>query len=365
MCFFRRKAKTFYGLDVGNGAIKLVELRRDLKSNTLALHRFLIRPTPPDTVENGVIKNKVKLQGAIKALLKDFGARSLTVATVLTGQNLIVRQVEVPKMPVEEFRKVLQLQADSYFGIPADELAADFQVVRELPGNRMLVLLVGSLKQPITEFVDLLHSCGIRVTRVDIEPLAALRSLRMSGALAVAAANETTVVLDMGAGTSNLSIFQGDELQMVRVITVAGNDFTRDIAEAEQVSWQEAETLKLQHGVALGSPIYSYVQQTLQRLLRQVGISLEYYQVENRTTLVRQMRVIGGSSQLVGLVEALATNVQELYTRLDLKPPVVAAGNPCAHLQLATTAAAAQELGPILAVAIGLALGEVAADATD
>ena len=131
MRFFRRKAKEFYGLDVGNGAIKLAELRRDLQDNTLALHRFLIRPTPPDTVENGVIKNEEKLRGAIKALLKDFGARTLTVATVLTGQNLIVRQVDVPKMTEEEFRKVLQLQADSYFGIPADELAADFQVVRE------------------------------------------------------------------------------------------------------------------------------------------------------------------------------------------------------------------------------------------
>lgn len=365
MRFFRRKAKEFYGLDVGNGAIKLAELRRDLQDNTLALHRFLIRPTPPDTVENGVIKNEEKLRGAIKALLKDFGARTLTVATVLTGQNLIVRQVDVPKMTEEEFRKVLQLQADSYFGIPADELAADFQVVRELTGNRMLVLLVGSLKQPIVEFVDLLHSCGIRATRVDIEPLAALRSLRMSGALAAATANETTVVLDMGAGTSNLSVFQGEELQMVRVITVAGNDFTRDIAEAEQISWQEAEMLKLEHGVVPASPVYPHVQQTLQRLLRQVSISLEYYQVENRSALIHQIRLIGGSSQLIGLVEALAANVQELFARLELEAPIVAAGNPCAHLELATTAAAAQELGPILAVAVGLALGEVAADATD
>ena len=365
MCFFRRKAKKFYGLDVGNGAIKLVELRRDLKNNKLALHRFLIRPTPPDTVENGVIKNRVKLQGAIKALLKDFGARSLTVTTVLTGQNLIVRQVEVPKMPEEEFRKVLQLQADSYFGIPADELAADFQVIRELPDNRMLVLLVGSLKQPIVELVDLLKSCGIRTTRVDIEPLAALRSLRMTGALPPAPVTETTVVLDMGAGTSNLSIFQGDELQMVRVITVAGNDFTRAIAQAEQISWHEAEALKLQYGVTSGSPIYPHVEQTLQRLLRQVSISLEYYQVENRSALLRQLRIIGGSSQLLGLVDTLAENIAELFLRLDLKTPVVAVGNPCEYLQLAATATAAKELGPVLAVAIGLALGEVAADATN
>lgn len=365
MRFFRGQAKSFYGLDVGNGTIKLVELRREPRGNRLTLQRFLIKPTPPDTVENGVIKDEAKLQETIKALLQDFGARSLSVATVLTGQNLIVRQVEVPQMPEEEFRKVLQLQADSYFGIPAAELAADCQIVRRLADNRMLVLLVGSLKQPIVEFVDLLNSCGIRATRVDIEPLAALRSLRMSGALAAAAANETTVVLDLGAGTSNLSIFQGDELQMVRVITVAGNDFTRDIAAAEQISWQKAELLKFQHGLTPDSPIHAHVQQTLQRLLHQVTISLEYYQVENRGFPIRQMRIIGGSSQLLGLRDALAMSVRELFTRLGLTPPVVATGNPCAHLELAATAAAASDYGPVLAVAIGLALGEVAANATN
>ncbi len=365
MCFFRRKAKTFYGLDVGNGAIKLVELRRDLKGNTLALHRFLIKPTPPDTVEDGVIKDRAKLQATLKALLRDFGARSLNVATVLTGQNLIVRQVEVPKMPEEEFRKVLQLQADSYFGIPADELASDFHIVRDLPGDRMLVFLVGSLKQPIVDFVDLLGSCGIRANRVDIEPLAALRSLRMSGALAGAAPDETTVVLDLGAGTSNLSIFQGDELQMVRVITVAGNDLTNDIAQAAQISWEAAEALKRQYGVAPDTPIYQFIQPALQRLLRQVGITLEYYQIENRSAQMRQMRVIGGNSQLVGLVDALAENIQEVFARLAALPPEVAVGNPCAYLQVEGAADAARELGPVLAIAIGLALGEVAVNATN
>lgn len=366
MCFFKRKhAKKFYGLDVGNGVIKLIELRRDPYNHTISLQRYLVRPTPPDMVENGVIKDKAKLRVCIEALLKDFGMRSLSVATVLTGQNLIVRQVEVPKMPKEEFRKVLQLQADSYFGIPADELAADFYVVRDLPGNRMLVFLVGSLKQPIVDFADFLHSCGIQVDRVDIEPLAALRSLRISGALLPTLSDETTVVLDLGAGTSNLSIFQGDELQMVRVITVAGNDFTRDIVAAEKLGWEAAESLKLQYGVVPGTPIYNHILPTLQRLLHQVSISLEYYQVENRAALMRQLLVIGGNSQLIGLVEALAKNVQELFVRLEASPPKIAVGNPCAYLQVGAAADGAKELGPTLAIAIGLALGEVPVDATN
>lgn len=363
MGFFRRKTRYYYGLDVGNGAIKLVRLKQEDREGPLALDRFLIQPTPTQAVENGVIRDRAQVRMVLKEMLREMGVRSLPAATVLTGQSLIIRQVEVPKMPAEEFRQVLAVQADHYFGIPAEELAADFQVLRELPSNRMQVLLVGSLKQPIVDFVEFLQSCGVRATRVDIEPLAAMRSLRMTGALAPAGPEETTVVLDMGAGTSNLSIFQGHELQLVRVIGVAGNDFTESIATAKQISWQEAEELKFQYGVDSASPIYPHIQPILERLLRQISISLEFYQVENRSTMMRQMSIIGGGSRLTGLIPVLASHMQELFTRLEMEPPLVVAGNPCTHLPAVTTDAT--QWGPILAVAIGLALGEVVADATD
>jgi len=360
MCFlFRRKPKSFYGLDVGNGAIKLVELRLDQKTKQTSLQRFSIRQTPLNTVENGVVKDAAGLQACLKELLQEFGTRSLSVATVLTGQNLIVRQAEVPRMPREEFQKVLELQADSYFGLPADRLSTDFQVVKDLPNGRMLVFLVGSPKAPILDFVKLLRDSGITVNRVDIEPLAALRSLRMTGVLAAAAVQETTVVLDLGAGTSNLSIFQGDLLQMVRVITVAGNDLTREITAKQQISFAQAESLKRQHGVLPDSPVFEAIRPTFERLLRQVGMSLEYYQIENRASPIRHVRVIGGNSKLPGLVDALSATVQDLFQRLNMTPPDVQLGNPCLHLPVDSQFVEAEQMGPILAVAIGLALGEV------
>lgn len=365
MCFFRKKTKSFYGLDVGNGAIKLVELVRDPKTKRVSLKRFLIRQTPLNTVENGVVKNPANLRACLRDLLKEFGARNLGVTTVLTGQNLIVRQAEVPRMSRQEFQKVLQLQADSYFGLPADRLSTDFQVVKDLPNGRMLVFLVGSPKQPILDFARLLKDSGFVVNRVDIEPLAALRSLRMTGALTETMAEETTVVLDLGAGTSNLSIFQGELLQMVRVITVAGNDLTRDIASRQQISFEQAETMKRQYGVVPDSPVYEAMRPTFERLLRQVSMSLEYYQIENRGNPIRQVRVIGGNSKLDGLLAAIISTIEDLYLRLNMPTPDVQLGNPCLHLPVEGQYMEAEQMGPVLAVSIGLALGEVAELATD
>ncbi len=363
-CFFRKKPKTYYGLDVGNGAIKLVELQQQPKSNELALSRYLVRQTPPDTVENGVVKHRERLTGILRGIASEFGVRKLPVATVLTGQSLIVRQVEVPKMTTSELEKMLQLQADSYFGMPADRLSIDFQIVKELPSGKLLVFLVGSPKQPILEFAAVLGESGITVSRVDIEPMAALRSLRNTGALDTGRSDETTVVLDLGAGTSNLSIFRGDLLQMVRVITVAGNDLTKSIASNLNISFAEAETLKRKHGVLSASPIYDAMQVPFERLLRQVAVTLEFFQVENRHTPVTQMRIIGGNAKLQGLIPALAERVTETFQRINVTPPDIALGNPCTMIPCASRLEDAGEMGPILAVAIGLALGEVEANAS-
>lgn len=365
MCFFRKKSKSIYGLDVGNGAIKLAELRRDPKTKEISLQRFLIRPTPHNSVENGVMKDPTRLKACLKDLLKEFGARTLTVTTVLTGQNLIVRQAEVPRMSRQEFQKVLQLQADSYFGLPADRLSVDFQVVRDLPNGKMLVFLVGSPKQPILDFVRILKETGFAANRVDIEPLAALRALRTTGVLASSSPEETAVVLDLGAGTSNLSIFQGELLQMVRVITVAGNDLTREIVTRQQVSFDQADAMKRQHGVISGTPIFDAIRPTFERLLRQVSMSLEYYQIENRGNPIRQVRVIGGNAKLAGLIDALSVTISDLFGRLNMPVPDVQLGNPCLNLKVDSQFTDAEQMGPILAVAIGLALGEVGSDATN
>lgn len=363
MCFFRRKPKSIIGLDVGNGAIKLVELQRDAKTKALSLKRFLVRPTPPNTVENGLVKDAARLKDTLRELLREFGARALSVTTVLTGQNLIVRQAEVPRMSRDEFQKVLQLQADSYFGMPAERLSADFQIVRDLPNSKMLVFLVGSPKQPILDFAALLKESGFTVNRVDIEPLAALRALRMTSTLGPSTVDQTTVVLDLGAGTSNLSIFQGDLLQMVRVITVAGNDLTREISNKQSISFEQAESLKREHGVQPDTPIFESIRPTFERLLRQVSMSLEYYQIENRGTPIRQISVIGGNAKLTGLVDAIGQAVTDLFERLNMPIPDVALGNPCLHLEQCANFTEAEQMGPILAVSIGLALGEVAANA--
>lgn len=357
----RKKPKDVaYGLDVGNGAIKLVEVKRD-GENRFRLSKHIVKPTPPNTVNNGVVIDRKNFLATLKAITREFGLGKQSVSTVLTGQNLVVRLLEVPRMPPYEFESSLKLQAGVYLGLPADNLTYDFQILKDLPDGKMQVFLVGSPRQPVVDFAATLKKAGVTATRVDIEPLAAYRSLEASEQVPQVVPSQTTVVIDLGAGTSNLSIFQEGVLQMVRVLSVAGNDFTRAIMDAEQIEFSEAEELKRKYGVRPDTPIYSAISPVLDRLTRQIAMSLEYYQVENRMTNVKHVSLVGGSSKLIGLLELVTARLEEVYSRIGLSVPKVELGNPCAGMACSLSAGDAGDLGPVLSVAIGLALGEVVA----
>ncbi|MCS7315794.1 MAG: cell division protein FtsA [Bryobacterales bacterium] len=84
---------------------------------------------------------------------------------------------------------------------------------------------------------------GLAVEETVFEPLAAayacLRSEQRRGGVAL---------LDMGAESSDLVVYDGDALLLASSIELGGWRFTEDVARGLGVGFQEAETVKLEHG---------------------------------------------------------------------------------------------------------------------
>ena len=58
------------------------------------------------------------------------------------------------------------------------------------------------------------------------------------------------VLLDIGGGTTDLAIFLKEGLRFTKVIAVGGNHLTNDIAVGLHISREEAEKIKINHGIA-------------------------------------------------------------------------------------------------------------------
>ena len=93
--------------------------------------------------------------------------------------------------------------------------------------------------------VKCVRRCGLEVADLILQPLAS--------SMAVLTQDEKqlgVVLVDIGWGTTDIAIFTGGAIRHTAVIPIAGDQITNDIAMALRTPTQEAEEIKLRHGLA-------------------------------------------------------------------------------------------------------------------
>ncbi|MFZ1496818.1 MAG: cell division protein FtsA, partial [Saprospiraceae bacterium] len=95
------------------------------------------------------------------------------------------------------------------------------------------------------------EKCGLRVNDLTLEPIAS--------AIAVLSDEEReagVALVDMGGGTTDITIFHENIIRHTAVIPLGGNIITKDIKEGCTVMPPQAEKLKVKYGSALATEIF-------------------------------------------------------------------------------------------------------------
>ena len=119
-------------------------------------------------------------------------------------------------------------------------------------GNRLEVavhLVTGNMTRSKT-LLTCVNRAGIEVAAMVFEPLAT--------AAAVLTHDERelgVLLIDVGAGTTEYSLFCDGEVQHSGVMPMGAGHFTNDLAMVLRTPFQEAETIKIKHGCCLASMV--------------------------------------------------------------------------------------------------------------
>ncbi len=99
---------------------------------------------------------------------------------------------------------------------------------------------------PVEALLSCVRQCGVEPAILAAAPFASA-----SAVLSAQEADDQAVVVDIGAGTTSLAIFARGTLIHVDALAIGGNHVTQAIARHFNVSFEDAEHLKL----ALGEPV--------------------------------------------------------------------------------------------------------------
>lgn len=344
------------GLDIGTSAVRAAEVR--LGRGRTTLHRFGQVALPPGAVRDGEVADPPSVSAALKQLWSSAKFSSKKVVLGVANQKVVVRQVDLPWMPVEELRKSLPFQVQDFIPMPVDQAILDFHPIEEFTasdGSRTLrVLLVAASREMIGSLLAAVKGAGLQPTQIDLSSFALVRSVVADVALLP---GDAEVIVDIGARVTNIVVHQGGVPRFVRVLLMGGENITDAVAERMGVPFEQAEGIKQQLGMPAASaelafehPATRVVEQTAAAFLEEVRGSLAYYRGQPGAVRIAKISLSGGGSRLTNLASRLAE-----ATRLPVEP-VAALGRFGAD-KTGLTAEQLNYAEPASTVSLGLALG--------
>lgn len=106
--------------------------------------------------------------------------------------------------------------------------------------------VVSGAVSSIQNLLYAVEDCGVRVSRVVLEPLASAEAC-----LRAADRDAGVTLIDVGGGTTDLAVFLRGTLIHTDVIPIGGESFTSDVSYGFKVPYESAERLKVRYGTVL------------------------------------------------------------------------------------------------------------------
>jgi len=358
------------GLDIGTDLIRVAQVRQTGSGPQLTAYSSV--PVPSGAVVEGEIVDPVAVTSALKELWRQSGVKSRDVAIGVSNHKVVVRLIELPFMERDELAGAIQFQAQDYIPIPVDEAIIDFHVIGEYvtPADEhmMEIMLVAAERDMISTAVAAVEGAGLKLAQVDVTAFALVRSLLGASQAWLPEEGEeqntATGIVHMSSGVTNIAVVENGIPRFTRVSSLAGNHFTQALVNTLNITFDEAEALKMRAGLpaidgsgstpdTLEGQQIGVAQEVLEReankFIAEIRRSFDYY-----LTQVTQVRAI---KRIV--LSGLSSEIPQLASYLEkgLQTQVVI-GDPLSFV--AATASAEQAVlsdRAGSAPAIGLALG--------
>lgn len=361
----KKKRNQMMAVDLGTRTTKAVLMER--RGEVLALNRYALLDAP---IYDKKFSSEL-LSDHLRSVAEALGGTTKFVTLAVGLDDAIVRQVELPQIPVGEMRLVLKNNTKGYLQQDLPNYVFDCHIFPPKPTTtpgkpadpakpvgvpKLKVLVAGAKKQLLDDFQTAVKNAGLTVDCIVPGIMGPMNAFEL--AMPQVFANDSVALVDIGFKHSSICVLDRGELVLIRLVSIGGDKLTAGMAEAMNLNYADAEGVKL--GIvpknksepngevaALDSQVTALEAQVMP-LGRELRASLDFFE-HQQDRPVSQIFVSGAAAKSEMFLEMLhAEMIAECKT-----------WNPAAFLQMALPGQQAVEIehvGPQLGVAIGAAL---------
>jgi len=286
---------SFFGLDIGTTAIRLVELRNTGQTKTLLKYAYV--PVDIKLSQSDSRVDQQKLSEIIANLVSEANVDTKNVAVGLPSSRVFTTVADIDRLPENELGKAIMYQADSLIPTPPAESKIDWALIGDSPKDKTKceILLSSVPNKFIEDRLDMIESIGLNVIAFEPENLALPRALVPAGATL------PQLVLDIGQLGSDLVISMGDAPRLTRFIPTGVDAIIRSAQQNLNIDDKQAQQFVYKFGVSkdkLEGQVYQAIIGTIDLLVNEIDKSIKFFQTRYPDAKIERMIVTGGAATI-------------------------------------------------------------------
>jgi type IV pilus assembly protein PilM len=292
--------KSFLAVDFGAGSLKVAEFEIN-EAGGLRLKNYSIKPLGAEGAQEST--REVTVLRVLREVLAGMGTKARNINVCAPGFQVFSKFVKLPPVDAGKVTQIIQYEAQQNVPFPLAEVVWDYQILGSSAGGELEVLLVAIKSDVVEGLFRVAAEAKLRLQLCDVSPAALCNAFRYNyGDLP-----DCTMLLDIGAKTSNLLFFENGKV-FSRSISLGANSITQDFAHEGKLKFEVAEQIKIAEGfVSLGgayeepenpnqAAIAKIARQFMTKLHIQVNQTIQFYRGQQGGSAPQRLFLSGGAS---------------------------------------------------------------------
>ncbi len=295
------------GLDLGTTSFKLVELEKT-RAGFLVKH-IGIAANPLGAVQVDSRDQRLLLAETIKKLFSQSKTRENRVRINLAENQSFTRIISLPPMSDAELASAMNWEAEEHIPVSLTEVQIDWSVISRPPkggsGAKMAVLLIAAKKQAISQLIGLVAETGLELVGIETTLTAAVRAL-------VKPEDPPTLLVHIGAFTSDFAVSQGGDIRLVHSVALAGTTLTRAVARDLGLAVPQAESYKRTYGLndkLLEGKVKNSLMSVFQSIIDEAKKVINSFESASKGLKIDRVLLSGGTALMPEIVPAAAASL--------------------------------------------------------
>ena len=294
--------KTVLSFDIGESYIKIA------KQDKLGIHVY-VEQMPENLMAEGIIQMPHMLTDFLKELKKEYKLPKGDCGIVVPDELTVCRNLTLPAMTTKQLEVNLPFEFSDYISGEPQKYVYDYalqEMIYDEDGNPTEMILTGAVmsKESVASYINIFKNAGFRLRTLIPQEIALSNIMKVAVAEERIEKEKEYCIINIGHRATQVYIFKGDALMVLRNIHIGSSSIDKIIAENENVDEFVARTHKNKNYNNVLEK--DYCREAFGRIAVEIMKVINFYRFNNRESQLSDMYFAGGGSNIKPLCENIA-----------------------------------------------------------